>query len=160
MSLNIDLKIWKRGSQKAPHKPLLLLYAIGRWINGQRVFSWLEVQERVSLLIEQFGGNAKPDARNPFVRLTKDLGGRLWQVEGELVLGPSGNPSVRALNKTNNKARFHPYFEAILLNEEKLYKIVNQLLVDHFSETQFEDILDACGLSTSKASFFKGDNKA
>ena len=30
-----DLSIWKQGDQRAPHKPLLVLYALGRWQRGQ-----------------------------------------------------------------------------------------------------------------------------
>src|SRR5436309_3995253 len=26
-----DLSVWKQGDQRAPHKPLLVLYALGRW---------------------------------------------------------------------------------------------------------------------------------
>src|SRR3954451_15204240 len=29
-----DLSIWKQGDQRAPHKPLLVLYALGRWQRG------------------------------------------------------------------------------------------------------------------------------
>ena len=29
-----DLSIWKQGDQRAPHKPLLVLYALGRWQSG------------------------------------------------------------------------------------------------------------------------------
>jgi len=148
--MNLDLNIWKRGAQRAPHKPLLLLYALGRWANGQREFTWLEVKEKVSALIDQFGGSAKPEASNPFVRLRKDLDGKLWIVEGELVLGASDNPLISALNANNNVARFHPDFEIQLGKAGVLDRIVNQLLVEHFSETQFEDILNACGLAAKQ----------
>lgn len=144
--MNLDLNIWKRGSQRAPHKPLLLLYALGNWSNGQRQFEWLSVKKDVKALIEQFGGSAKPEASNPFVRLRNDLDGKLWIVEGELVLGASDNPSVKALNDNNNTARFHPDFERELSAPNKFDALVNQLLVEHFSETQYEDILSACGL--------------
>lgn len=144
--MNLDLNIWKRGSQRAPHKPLLLLYALGKWSNGQRQFEWRAVKKDVSALIEQFGGSAKPEASNPFVRLRNDLDGKLWMVEGELVLGASDNPSVKALNDNNNTARFHPDFEKELSAPKKFDALVNQLLVEHFSETQYEDILSACGL--------------
>jgi putative restriction endonuclease len=30
------LAIWKRGHQRAPHKPLLVLYALGRWARGDQ----------------------------------------------------------------------------------------------------------------------------
>ena len=100
--MEIDLKTWKHGSQRAPHKPLLLLYALGRWVNGQREYKWLRVKKDVGALIEQFGGNAKVEVSNPFTRLRKDLNGELWEIDGELVLGASDNPSVKSLNLINN----------------------------------------------------------
>ena len=151
--MNLDLYVWKRGSQRAPHKPLMLLYALGCWSYGIKEFDWHSVKEKVGALIDQFGGNAKPDASNPFVRLRKDYNGKLWVIEGELVLGSSDNPIVSELNARNNVARFHPDFEKIISNRNTFDKIVNQLLVEHFSETQFEDILNACGLSTNAKVF-------
>jgi putative restriction endonuclease len=29
------LNIWKQGNQRAPNKPLLVLYALGRWQQGK-----------------------------------------------------------------------------------------------------------------------------
>jgi putative restriction endonuclease len=83
------------------------------------------------------------------------LDGKLWVVEGELVLGASGNPLVSALNDHNNVARFHPDFEAELKKPGVLDAIVQELLVEHFSETQFEDILEACGLRPSEVVLYK-----
>jgi putative restriction endonuclease len=31
-----QLSTWSRGDQRAPHKPLLILYALGRWAAGNR----------------------------------------------------------------------------------------------------------------------------
>jgi putative restriction endonuclease len=28
--------VWSRGDQRAPHKPLLVLYALGRWARGDQ----------------------------------------------------------------------------------------------------------------------------
>ena len=153
--MNLDLNIWKRGSQRAPHKPLLLLYALGKWSNGHRAFEWRNCKKDFGALIEQFGGSAKAEVSNPFARLRNDLDGKLWIVEGELVLGASDNPSVRALNENNNIARFHPDFEKELANRGAFDTLVNQLLVEHFSETQFEDILMACGLASEEVVYSK-----
>ena len=30
------LTVWKQGDQRAPHKPLLVLYALGLWQGGGR----------------------------------------------------------------------------------------------------------------------------
>lgn len=153
--MKLGLNIWKRGSQRAPHKPLLLLYALGKWSQGQKQFDWRTVKKEVSLLIEQFGGNAKAEVSNPFIRLRNDLDGKLWVVQGELVLGASDNPSVSALDKNNNTASFHPDFEKELADNNMFDELVNKLLVEHFSETQFEDIISACGLVLIKSVYSK-----
>lgn len=146
----LNLKTWKRGSQRAPHKPLLMLYAMGRWQQGLRDFPWLQVKEQVGALIEQFGGRAKPNVSDPFIRLQKDGDGQIWVVEGPLVLGKSGNPNIGGLNQHNNVGRFTPEFEQILKDRKSFDQIVSQLLVEHFSDTQYEDLLLACGLSDER----------
>lgn len=158
--MNLDLNIWKRGSQRAPHKPLLLLYAMGKWSNGQHEFKWQTVKKDVGALLEQFGGNAKVDVSNPFARLRNDLNGELWIVEGELVLGVSDNPSIATLNTNNNSARFHPSFEEVLRDKQEFDRVVNELLVEHFSETQFDDILNACGINLSNGLVLKRSTRA
>jgi len=30
------LGVWEKVGQRAPHKPLLLLFALGRWVSGDR----------------------------------------------------------------------------------------------------------------------------
>ena len=152
--MEINLTTWKRGSQRAPHKPLLLLYALGKWKNGRRDFPWAQVKVDVAYLIEQFGGNARPEASNPFVRLQKDGNGRIWTVDGPLVLDASGNPSIKLLNENNNVARFTAEFENSISDRKVFDNLVSDLLVEHFSETQFEDLLQACGLVESNLSTY------
>ena len=47
-----DLSIWKKGDQRAPHKPLLILYALGRWQNGQAEVTYLEVERDLTALLQ------------------------------------------------------------------------------------------------------------
>lgn len=149
--MELDLRVWKRGGQRAPHKPLLLLYALGRWSRGQKEFPWSEVKEKLPQLIKKFGGNARPEASNPFARLRLDLDGKLWIVRGVLKIGANGNPSVASLNMHNNIGTFHPDFEKVLLNKDHFDVIVRQILIDHFKKSQFDDIIRACGLPQMKS---------
>jgi putative restriction endonuclease len=32
-----SIKMWQRGGERAPHKPLLLLYALGRLTHGEPI---------------------------------------------------------------------------------------------------------------------------
>ena len=68
------LAVWSRGEQRAPHKPLLVLYAIGRWVRGdQGGITFGEVDRDLTDLLKEFG----PPRRSyhpeyPFWRLQND----------------------------------------------------------------------------------------
>jgi putative restriction endonuclease len=50
------VKVWKRGAERAPHKPLLLLYALGRCSRGEeRETPFREVDEQLSMLLAECG---------------------------------------------------------------------------------------------------------
>ena len=50
------LTVWKRGGERAPHKPLLALYAIGRAQRGEpRVVEYAKVDEDLGKLLVEFG---------------------------------------------------------------------------------------------------------
>ena len=51
-----NLHAWKRGGQRAPHKPLLLLLALGRVINNEeRLVSYVDIERRLKELLRRFG---------------------------------------------------------------------------------------------------------
>jgi putative restriction endonuclease len=47
--------VWKRGDQRAPHKPLLVLYALAELERGERWVSFREVDEKLQSLLVEFG---------------------------------------------------------------------------------------------------------
>lgn len=50
------LKVWKRGGQRAPHKPLLLLLAMGRAVRGEsRLAPFSELEKTLTGLLRHFG---------------------------------------------------------------------------------------------------------
>ena len=50
------LNVWKRGDQRAPHKPLLLLYALGRCLQGRgRLIPYQDVDRELKKLLLEFG---------------------------------------------------------------------------------------------------------
>ncbi len=54
------ISMWKRGSQRAPHKPLLLLLAISKCLNeNERLLSYATVDEDLRSLLKEFGPNRK-----------------------------------------------------------------------------------------------------
>ncbi len=59
------LKVWKRGDQRAPHKPLLLLYALGRCLRGEdRLISYETVDKDLKKLLHEFGPPRKSFLRS------------------------------------------------------------------------------------------------
>ena len=72
------LNIWKQGDQRAPHKPLLVLHALGRWQRGLAEVSFREAEPDLRGLLREFGPPRKSDhPEQPFWRLQND---GLWVV--------------------------------------------------------------------------------
>src|SRR5690349_19311090 len=67
------LTIWKKGEQRAPHKPLLILYALGRWQRGLPEVTFPEAEPQLTALLREFGPARKSDhPEQPFWRLQND----------------------------------------------------------------------------------------
>ncbi|MDE2978139.1 MAG: hypothetical protein OXU63_11545 [Acidobacteriota bacterium] len=70
-----DIKLWRRGNERAPHKPLLLLFALGRVQRGEKRLARYgnEVAADLKKLLRRFGRPRSilhPEA--PFARLLGD----------------------------------------------------------------------------------------
>ena len=68
------LSIWKQGGVRAPHKPLLILYALGRLQDhSSKLLSYEDVRNKLKDLLKEFGLKRKSyHPEEPFIRLTKD----------------------------------------------------------------------------------------
>src|SRR3954468_20026741 len=74
-----SLNTWKQGDVRAPHKPLLVLYALARWQQGKAEVSFLEAEPELALLLREFGPPRKSDhPEQPFWRLQRD---GVWSVQ-------------------------------------------------------------------------------
>lgn len=140
------IKSWKRGDERAPHKPLLALLAIGRLKKGQTSFGFDEIESSLKNLLNDFGpprNNVRPEY--PFVRLASD---GIWTFDKPELIKPNTDYSPKRLREFNLKAGFTPEIINLLTNDEAaLRNVVNQLLEDNFPETYHQDILDAVGLT-------------
>jgi len=48
------LNVWRRGDQRAPHKPLLLLYALGRCLRGEdrlNLYKVVHIKDGYSIVV-------------------------------------------------------------------------------------------------------------
>ena len=73
------LSVWRRGDQRAPHKPLLLLYALARFSEGRRDLLFSEVEPALRGLLDAFGApRPAQHPEYPFWRLQND---GLWTLD-------------------------------------------------------------------------------
>jgi putative restriction endonuclease len=143
------LSVWSRGDQRAPHKPLLVLYALGRWARGDHAnIPFADVHRDLTELLKQFG---RPRQRNhpeyPFWRLQND---GVWTVASNSPM-PSRksntDPPKSALLSHEAKGGFTDEVKAALLASPALVgKIAGLILERHFPESIHPDILQSVGL--------------
>jgi putative restriction endonuclease len=70
-----SLAVWKSGDRRAPHKPLLILLALGYLQNeDRRLLPYKEIDPKLEELLTEFGTprNAK-NTHYPFWRLKNDV---------------------------------------------------------------------------------------
>ena len=154
-----QLNTWKQGDQRAPHKPLLVLYALGRWQQGKSEITFREVEPDLTALLREFGPPRKSDhPEQPFWRLQRD---GVWTVNTPSALPlKKGNdiPRVGALRSTNVRAGFSADVkEALAADPLLVVQIASQILERHFPESLHQDILNAVGLTLDTTSKKKRD---
>jgi putative restriction endonuclease len=55
------LNTWKQGDQRAPHKPLLVLYALGPWQQGNAEVTFKKAEPELKVLLREFDPPRKSD---------------------------------------------------------------------------------------------------
>ena len=74
------LKKGSRAGQRLPHKPLLVLLALGRWANGDHgPIPFAGVEKKLSALIQTYGPKGAGNPQEPFWRLRRD---GVWELGG------------------------------------------------------------------------------
>ena len=144
-----DLNVWKRAGRRAPHKPLLLLLALGRVSQGKdRLVRYAEIEVALRQLLQRFG---RPHGLNqpefPFWHLQSD---GLWEVPGgESLPKKKGGSSVPApaLRKLDVHGGLPAALDHLLRTDPELVETaVVALLNGHFPDSFHPAIRDAVGL--------------
>jgi hypothetical protein len=74
-----DRNTWRQGDQWAPLKPLLVLYALGRWQQGKPEVTYRDAEPELTALLREFGPPRKSDhPEHQFLRLQRDS---VWTVQ-------------------------------------------------------------------------------
>ncbi|MYW69285.1 restriction endonuclease [Streptomyces sp. SID8379] len=139
------------GSRRAPHKPLLVLWLLGRFVNsGSTAVTYAEAEEPVSRLINDFGpavtsrARARERAAMPFVHLEREL----WDLRDH-----DGNPVGPDVPERGNWLRSHGAHGRLSGDVERLLSVpgtptaaARLLLEQHFTPSLEAPVCDAVGL--------------
>lgn len=137
------LRQFQDRGRRAPHKPLLVLLALGQLnATGSSVLEWSVVEERLGALLAEFGTSSttgSSSAAYPFTRLRSD---GVWQLSRDVP-----NDNVGPLNSEPIEGRFTPEIEAELRRSPEAVNAAARALVEaQFPLTIAPDVLVAVGL--------------
>jgi putative restriction endonuclease len=142
------LRVWQQNGERAPHKPLLLLLALGSLTHDEIAIPFATVEKKLKALLEEFGPPRRTEPSYPFWHLQSD---GLWQVAADapLVLGrDQRHPTITDLRRLHAVGRVPDEVAKRLRSNPRLVGEIRDRVLDaHFPESLHADILDAVGLS-------------
>ena len=141
------LNRWAAHGERAPHKPLLLLYMIGRLQRlGTASVEFAEAEPDLRRILEEFGPPRKTSPAYPFHHLVSD---GIWVVKG-----PHGEDSPGAklipLRAGYRGELARDFARALEMSPRLVSDAVGTLLNMQFPSTLHEDILQAVGIDISE----------
>jgi len=138
------IKQWSRNGARAPHKPLLILYAIGHLANhGTSQVTFRESEQPLQDLLARYGPpGIGTNPQYPFRRLEND---HLWQVH---LSGSGPDHFDRRVTELRERAtgRFPAQFEVKLTDTSFRTAVIQYLLDEHFPPSLHDDLLADVGL--------------
>ncbi|MFE9334587.1 phosphorothioated DNA-binding restriction endonuclease [Streptomyces sp. NPDC006925] len=143
------LRQWASGPERAPHKPLLLLYALGRFQaapgSGLR---YTDVEEDLAGLLREYGPPRRTSPGYPFHHLVSD---GVWEVRTDSGADSPG-PGVRRLRESGAVGRLVPELRKALDTDPALLSVLARTLLDlHFPPSLQEDVAADAGLDLEAA---------
>jgi len=139
-----SLRQHQRGGQRSPHKPLLVLLALGRLeATGSSELPWSAAESALADLIAEFGPSSRTgraqSAAYPFTRLRAD---GVWVLDQDVQMDLVGPLAQRQV-----VGRFEASVEAALrADPPRARSAARALVLSNFPETVAPDVLEAVGL--------------
>ncbi|WP_159941423.1 MULTISPECIES: phosphorothioated DNA-binding restriction endonuclease [unclassified Nocardiopsis] len=139
-----SVRRWTRAGERAPHKPLLLLYALAHHQrHGNVPIVYSEAEERLARLLREFGPRQRTSPGYPFHHLASDGVWRVTTVDGE---GSPGS-GVTVLREKRAMGSLSADLDAALCADPGLAaRIARVLLDDNFAPSLHAGIIALTGL--------------
>jgi putative restriction endonuclease len=143
-----SLRQHQRDGQRSPHKPLLVLLALGRLATaGSSELRWAEARAKLADLIAEFGPSSRTgrvqSAAYPFTRLRTD---GIWVLDQDVPMDLAG-----PLNRAHVNGRLEESAEAALRARPALIgAAARELVLSNFPATVAPDVLEAVGLDPAE----------
>ncbi|MBT8123626.1 MAG: HNH endonuclease [Gammaproteobacteria bacterium] len=159
-----NISTWKRGSNRAVHKPLLLLLSLAAILRGdERLTSYKNIKEQLEQLLRDFGPpRQSTHPEYPFWRLQND--GEFWEIpEKELAIKARGErirtgdvPSSVLLDINARGGFRKALYKQLCKEPQTAVDMVKTILEEHFPHSIHLSLLNAVGMPpvpelTSKA---------
>ncbi|MDF1665316.1 MAG: HNH endonuclease [Planctomycetota bacterium] len=150
------IKAWDQRGKRAPHKPLLLLMALGNIQRQEPDLRFKDIEARLGDLIVEFGpSGARKNPHQPFYRLRND---GLWEVRAphgvDIRETSSGDARITDLRKA--EGGFTSHYDTLLRSKPDLIAKAAKVLLDrHFTPGLHEDILMALNMAVERRTYGK-----
>ena len=146
-----ELQIWASSGQRAPHKPLLVLWAIGRCLRGEeRLMSYREADRELAKLLSRFGPHRKAvHTEVPFWRLQND---KVWELRDShrITVGTGGDAHKSSLLRENSHGGFPAFIQDVLRDDHDLaFQLASILVEAHFPPSVRDDVLQSVGIKSA-----------
>lgn len=144
-----NIAVWSRGSERAPHKPLLVLYALAQLSRGgPNSIAFRDLEPKLTELLKEFGPTRKSyHPEYPFWRLQND---GIWIVDGADNLArrtAQADIPKRVLLENDVHAHFRDDIAQRFKHDPMLLtEVAQRILNGHFPDSIHSDILSAVGL--------------
>ena len=139
---------YKRRDERAPHKPFLLLLALGRVAHGrERLVSYADLEPHLRKLLQDFGPPRK--VVRPVFPFRWLLTDELWEIPrfSELRTNASGDLYVSELKELGIEGGPPEDVHALLRADPGLvWRAVDEILREHFPESLHREIREAAGI--------------
>ncbi|MGV9317102.1 phosphorothioated DNA-binding restriction endonuclease [Streptomyces sp. NPDC003691] len=143
------LRRWTSNGVRAPHKPLLLLYALGsHQRDAGAALRYSAVEEDLKRLLAEYGPARPTTPAYPFHHLVSD---GVWEVTTDRGPGSPGS-GVGVLRSSGATGRLVPGLRADLAADPSLLgRLVGVLLDTHFPPSLHTDLCEAVGLDPDRS---------